>query len=108
MIIDVDLMVHPYMRRFGLVWRDCFIFVETYLNYSYLINRDTDKTSEDIINDVAGLFPRLHVIVMGPGLSRDKMMLECAEGIITKAKEKDLPLIIDAVCNYNYYNFKDF
>jgi len=45
---------------------------------------------------VAELLPRSHVIVIGPGLSRDKMMLECAKGIIAKAKEKDLPLIIDA------------
>jgi hypothetical protein len=39
-------------------------------------------------------------MVVGPGLSRDKMMLECAKGIIAKAKEKDLPLVIDAVCNH--------
>lgn len=72
---------------------------------SFFINRDTDKTSEEIINNVAGLFPRSHVIVVGPGLSRDKMMLECAKGIITKAKEKDLPLVIDAVCDYNNYKY---
>ncbi|EXX70858.1 NADHX dehydratase [Rhizophagus irregularis DAOM 197198w] len=74
MIIDVDLMVHPYLRR----------------------SDDTDKTSEEIINNVAKLLPRLHVMVIGPGLSRDNMMLECAKGIIAKAKEKDLPLVIDA------------
>ncbi|CAG8671237.1 15247_t:CDS:10 [Funneliformis mosseae] len=69
-----DLMVHPYMRQSG----------------------DTGKTLEEVINNVAGLFPRTHVVVVGPGLSRDKMMLECAKGIITKVKEKNLPLVIDA------------
>ncbi|CAG8542216.1 101_t:CDS:2 [Funneliformis caledonium] len=58
--------------------------------------RDTGKTLEEVINNVAGLFPRTHVVVVGPGLSRDKMMLECAKGIITKVKEKNLPLVIDA------------
>lgn len=60
-------------------------------------------TSEEIINNVTKLLPRLHVIVVGPGLSRDKMMLESAKGIIAKAKEKDLPLVIDAVCNHINY-----
>lgn len=52
---------------------------------------------------MAKLLPRLHVMVIGPGLSRDNMMLECAKGIIAKAKEKDLPLVIDAVCNHIIY-----
>ncbi|CAI2169774.1 17930_t:CDS:10 [Funneliformis geosporum] len=69
-----DLMVHPYMRQSG----------------------DTGKSLEEVINNVTGLFPRTHVLIVGPGLSRDKMMLESAKGIITKAKEKNLPLVIDA------------
>lgn len=43
------------------------------------------------------MFSRLHVLVVGPGLSRDAVMLESAKGIIEKAKEKNMAIVIDAV-----------
>ncbi|CAG8455200.1 25048_t:CDS:2 [Dentiscutata erythropus] len=58
--------------------------------------KNPDLTSEEIIDNVTSLFKRTHVLVIGPGLSRDKMMLECAKGIILKAKEEHIPMIIDA------------
>ncbi|CAG8505926.1 4437_t:CDS:10 [Diversispora eburnea] len=67
--------VHPYMRR---------------------SEKNPDLSADEIINNVEELFPRLHVLVVGPGLSRDLMMLNCAQGIIQKAKEKMMPIIIDA------------
>ncbi|CAG8536719.1 462_t:CDS:10 [Paraglomus brasilianum] len=71
-----DLMVHPYLR----------------INEN---NRSAAK-SERIIDTVAELFPRIHVLVVGPGLSRDALMLEYAKGIILRAKKENLPIIIDA------------
>ncbi|CAG8851110.1 33838_t:CDS:2, partial [Racocetra persica] len=53
-----DLMVHPYMRK---------------------SEKTPDLTPKEIIDNVTSLFKRLHVLVVGPGLSRDKMMLECAK-----------------------------
>lgn len=40
---------------------------------------------------------RVHVLVVGPGLSRDRRMLQCAEHAIEKAKSLDMPIVIDAV-----------
>ncbi|XP_075446819.1 ATP-dependent (S)-NAD(P)H-hydrate dehydratase isoform X2 [Ascaphus truei] len=40
--------------------------------------------------------PRLHTIVIGPGLGRDDAILENAKGIIEKAKAKGIPIVIDA------------
>ncbi|CAG8697344.1 5222_t:CDS:10, partial [Acaulospora morrowiae] len=70
-----DLMVYPYMRK---------------------SKKDSDLNPEDVVNNVATLLPRIHVLVLGPGLSRDTMMQNCAKGIIQKAKEKELPIVIDA------------
>ncbi|CAG8787688.1 851_t:CDS:1, partial [Racocetra fulgida] len=55
-----------------------------------------DLTPKEIIDNVTSLFKRLHVLVIGPGLSRDEMMLECAKGIILNAKEQHIPIIVDA------------
>ncbi|CAG8798281.1 19179_t:CDS:10, partial [Cetraspora pellucida] len=82
----IDLMVHPYMR----------------------ISENTpDLIPKEIIDNVTSLFKRLNVLVIGPGLSRDKMMLECAKGIILKAKEQNIPLIIDADGLFLIQNYPD-
>ncbi|CAG8488128.1 837_t:CDS:2 [Ambispora gerdemannii] len=81
-----NLMVYPYMRT-------------SEKNYS--------QTPQQITTKVAELFPRMHVIVVGPGLSRDKLMQECARGIITKAKEKDLAIVLDADALFLVQNHPD-
>jgi len=48
------------------------------------------------------MFSRLHVLVIGPGLSRDQGLISTVEKIIEKAKAVNLPLVIDAV-NLTYY-----
>ncbi|XP_066562271.1 ATP-dependent (S)-NAD(P)H-hydrate dehydratase isoform X1 [Amia ocellicauda] len=40
--------------------------------------------------------PRLHSIVVGPGLGRDDKLLENAKGIIGKSRSRDIPIVIDA------------
>ncbi|XP_074155641.1 ATP-dependent (S)-NAD(P)H-hydrate dehydratase isoform X2 [Sminthopsis crassicaudata] len=52
--------------------------------------------SPDAVSEVEKWLPRLHAIVLGPGLGRDDALLENAKGIIEKAKDKGIPLIIDA------------
>ncbi|KAM4796960.1 ATP-dependent (S)-NAD(P)H-hydrate dehydratase isoform 2-T2 [Rhinophrynus dorsalis] len=40
--------------------------------------------------------PRLHTIIIGPGLGREDSILENTKGIIEKAKSKGIPIVIDA------------
>ncbi|KAI0243104.1 ATP-dependent (S)-NAD(P)H-hydrate dehydratase [Lamellibrachia satsuma] len=40
--------------------------------------------------------PRMHSVVIGPGLGRDSQLLNNVKGVIETAKELQLPLVIDA------------
>lgn len=42
------------------------------------------------------LLPRLHVLVVGPGLGREQHMLAFARLAIQQAKERDLYIVLDA------------
>ncbi|XP_029460561.1 ATP-dependent (S)-NAD(P)H-hydrate dehydratase isoform X2 [Rhinatrema bivittatum] len=48
------------------------------------------------VNEVEKWLPRLHTVVLGPGLGRDEVILEHAKGIIEKTKAKGIPIVIDA------------
>ncbi|XP_044284221.1 ATP-dependent (S)-NAD(P)H-hydrate dehydratase isoform X2 [Varanus komodoensis] len=52
--------------------------------------------SPDAVHEVEKWLPRLHSVVIGPGLGRDDRLLENAKGIIEKSKLKGIPIIIDA------------
>ena len=45
---------------------------------------------------VSANFPRLHALVVGPGLGRDPVVLEAAGEIIARARAAALPVVIDA------------
>ncbi|PHZ10994.1 carbohydrate kinase [Rhizopus microsporus ATCC 52813] len=72
-----DLIVHPYMRTKEKV-------------------DSKDASLKDIVDRVSSVFSRLHVLVVGPGLSRDELMLDSAKELIYKAREKDMAIVIDA------------
>ncbi|CAO3685760.1 unnamed protein product [Umbelopsis ramanniana] len=72
-----DLIVHPYLRTSQHI-------------------KENNLSPKDIVDNVTGVFSRLHVLVVGPGLSRDSVMLESAKSIIEKAKEKNMAIVIDA------------
>ncbi|GAA5838126.1 hypothetical protein JCM9279_004133 [Rhodotorula babjevae] len=56
-----------------------------------------DKLSEEEITEVfKGILPRLHTLVIGPGLGRDKHMQLAARVAIKLARENDLYLVLDA------------
>lgn len=55
-----------------------------------------DVSLKDIVDRVSSVFSRLHVLVVGPGLSRDELMLDSAKELIFKAREKDMAIVIDA------------
>lgn len=46
--------------------------------------------------EVDNWLPRLHVLVVGPGLGRDNALLGSVTGILLAARDRDLPVVIDA------------
>ncbi|XP_046937714.1 ATP-dependent (S)-NAD(P)H-hydrate dehydratase isoform X1 [Lynx rufus] len=52
--------------------------------------------SPSAVRDVETWLPRLHALVVGPGLGRDNVLLENVKGILEASKARDVPIIIDA------------
>jgi ATP-dependent NAD(P)H-hydrate dehydratase len=48
-----------------------------------------------VLEEVGKWLTRFDCIVVGPGLGRDSILLECVAGIIEGAKSKNIPLVID-------------
>nr|XP_032620846.1 ATP-dependent (S)-NAD(P)H-hydrate dehydratase-like [Chelonoidis abingdonii] len=65
-----------------------------FINALYLFSLLSD--SPNAVHEVEKWLPRLHSVVIGPGLGRDDVLLENAKGIIEKAKVKGIPIVIDA------------
>ncbi|KAK9476034.1 Ribokinase-like protein [Lipomyces japonicus] len=70
-----NLMVHPYMRDSQSIG---------------------NLKLDDVLKPIYALLDRIHVVVVGPGLGRDKIMLDIASSVIQRAREKDLHIVIDA------------
>lgn len=70
------LMVHPYMR-----------------SEDDLSEKDT---IESVSKKVLDMLPRLHVVVIGPGLGRDPAMQETCARVITEARKQKIPFVLDA------------
>ena len=49
------------------------------------------------MESIGAWFPRLHSLVVGPGLGRDPVILERVKKILAMAKEMQKSLVIDAV-----------
>ncbi|KAI7859536.1 H-hydrate dehydratase [Circinella umbellata] len=69
-----ELIVHPYMRT----------------------SDKSDNSIDDIVSRITSTFTRLHVLVVGPGLSRDSLMQESAKKIMLKAREQNMAIVVDA------------
>ncbi|XP_032170299.1 ATP-dependent (S)-NAD(P)H-hydrate dehydratase isoform X3 [Mustela erminea] len=52
--------------------------------------------SPSAVRDVEEWLPRLHALVVGPGLGRDDALLENVKGILEASKARDIPVVIDA------------
>ncbi|KAK3825399.1 MAG: Ribokinase-like protein [Benniella sp.] len=76
------------------------IIVHPYIKIRATANLQDEKKSNAIwaqtFDDIGELLKRIHVLVVGPGLSRDRQMLQCAKHAIEKAKELEIPIVIDA------------
>ena len=77
-------MVHPLMRE-----------------------RPEPTRATTIAQPIIALFPRLHVLVIGPGLGRDELMQETVAVIIRAAREANLSLVLDADALFTVQNQPD-
>ena len=48
------------------------------------------------IKGIAAWLPRVHALVIGPGLGRDEMTSSCVQGLVQSAMQLGLPLVLDA------------
>jgi len=71
-----NLMVHPYMRQSKHI--------------------SATETAESVSEQVISMLSRLHVLIIGPGLSRDKAMQDTCAKVITEARKKNIPFVLDA------------
>lgn len=53
-------------------------------------------SSSSIADSIIAMLPRLHVLVIGPGLGRDALMQETCAKVISAAREKRIPFVLDA------------
>ncbi|XP_055282693.1 ATP-dependent (S)-NAD(P)H-hydrate dehydratase isoform X3 [Moschus berezovskii] len=52
--------------------------------------------SPEAVRDVEQWLPRLHALVVGPGLGRNDALLENVKGILEASKARGIPVVIDA------------
>ncbi|KAF1840506.1 H-hydrate dehydratase [Cucurbitaria berberidis CBS 394.84] len=71
-----NLMVHPYMRQSK--------------------NLTQSESADTVSSEVIGMLSRLHVIVIGPGLGRDKLMQDTCAKVIEEARKQGIPFVLDA------------
>lgn len=71
-----NLMVHPLMRQ------------STHASAS--------ESAESISKAIVDMLPRIHVLVIGPGLGRDKLMQDTCAFVITAARKNHIPFVLDA------------
>jgi ATP-dependent NAD(P)H-hydrate dehydratase len=71
-------MVHPYMRS------------------SKQVSEKDSSAIDAAAQEVIAMLPRLHVIVIGPGLGRDPVMQEIVARTITAARKENIPFVLDA------------
>lgn len=52
--------------------------------------------SPNAVEEIEKWLPRLHGLVVGPGLGRDDLLLRTAKEVIERSKARDIPIVIDA------------
>ncbi|KAI1336312.1 H-hydrate dehydratase [Xylariaceae sp. FL0016] len=79
-----NLMVHPLMRQSPAPGSSS----------SGASARDADPGQ--ISSGIIDMLPRLHVLVIGPGLGRDPLMQETCARVLAAARERGMPVVLDA------------
>jgi ATP-dependent NAD(P)H-hydrate dehydratase len=75
-----NLMVHPLMRQ----------------TPSPPSSPGEDTDASHIAEPIIAMLPRLHVLVVGPGLGRDRLMHDTAAVVLRAARDKGVPAVLDA------------
>nr|XP_046259223.1 ATP-dependent (S)-NAD(P)H-hydrate dehydratase isoform X2 [Scatophagus argus] len=52
--------------------------------------------SPNAVEEIEKWLPRLHSLVVGPGLGREDLLLKTAKEVIERSKARDIPIVIDA------------
>jgi ATP-dependent NAD(P)H-hydrate dehydratase len=71
-----NLMVHPYMRQSAHLGQN--------------------ESTQSVTSQVVSMLSRLHVLIIGPGLGRDETMQETCAQVISEARKKGIPFVLDA------------
>ncbi|KAL2212297.1 Ribokinase-like protein [Sarocladium strictum] len=79
-----NLMVHPLMRQTP--------------DQSSASNnpKDAELDPDRVAAGIIDMLPRLHVLVIGPGLGRDPLMHATVARVIKAARKANMPIVIDA------------
>lgn len=59
-------------------------------------SREPDTDPEQVSSKIIDILPRLHVLVVGPGLGRDPLMQATVALVIRAARSRNMPVILDA------------
>lgn len=54
------------------------------------------EPASDLASPIIAMLGNLHAVVIGPGLGRDKLMQSTVAAVIKAAREKSVPLVLDA------------
>ena len=57
---------------------------------------NTNPSDEELAKPIIDMLPRLHVLVIGPGLGRDEVTHRQVKGVITEARKQEIPMVLDA------------
>ncbi|KAH6724982.1 Ribokinase-like protein [Leptodontidium sp. MPI-SDFR-AT-0119] len=71
-----NLMVHPLMRQSA--------------------HASSSDSAASIAKGIIDMLPRLHVLVIGPGLGRDQLMQDTCAKVLEAARERNMPFVLDA------------
>lgn len=77
-----NLMVHPLMRQSP--------------SPTSSDQSASSESADSIASRIVEMLPRLHVIVIGPGLGRDPLMQDTVAKVIEAARKQNIPLVLDA------------
>lgn len=76
-----NLMVHPLMRQSPKPSEE---------------DKGAETDPGTISSRIVEMLPRLHVLVVGPGLGRDPLMHETLARVLAAARERKMPVVMDA------------
>ena len=74
--------------------------VSPILRSSASISSGSDPSGDEVAKPILDMLPRLHVLVIGPGLGRDEVTLKQVAAVIKAARSREppVPMVLDADC----------